>query len=62
MMWEDLWRALCLVVILEGILPFLYPRRWRNLAAQMAGISDSQLRITGLIMMLIGLFFLSLIH
>jgi len=53
-MWEILGKALCLVLILEGIIPFLYPTRWRNLVLQLAQISDRQLRTMGLIAMLSG--------
>ncbi|MFT7133099.1 MAG: hypothetical protein ACI81O_001811, partial [Cyclobacteriaceae bacterium] len=27
-MWHDLGVALCLVLVIEGIIPFLYPARW----------------------------------
>lgn len=53
-MWETLGKALCLVLVLEGMIPFLYPTRWRNLVMQLALISDRQLRIMGLISMTIG--------
>lgn len=54
MMWEDLGRALCLVLIIEGILPFLYPRRWRQAVATLAMVDDRQLRRMGLGAMLVG--------
>ena len=53
-MWEELGKAFCLMLVLEGIIPFLYPTRWRNLVVQLAIISDGQLRIMGLISMMIG--------
>ncbi|HEY7773696.1 MAG TPA: DUF2065 domain-containing protein [Marinagarivorans sp.] len=53
-MLDTLLQAICLVFILEGIVPFLYPGRWRGLVAQLATVSDKQLRITGLISMLLG--------
>jgi len=53
-MWEDLGRALCLMLVLEGIIPFLYPARWRNLVVRLAIVSDRQLRIMGLLSMLVG--------
>lgn len=53
-MWEELGRAFCLLLVLEGILPFLYPTRWRRLVASLATISDRQLRIMGLVSMLVG--------
>jgi uncharacterized protein YjeT (DUF2065 family) len=53
-MWETLGKALCLVLILEGMIPFLYPTRWRNLVMQLALISDRRLRTMGFVSMIIG--------
>lgn len=53
-MLDTFLQAACLVLILEGIVPFLNPSRWRKLVAQLAAISDKQLRIMGLASMLIG--------
>lgn len=61
-MWEDLGRAFCLMLVLEGIIPFLYPTRWRNLVASLAQVSDSQLRTMGLVSMLIGVGLLYLLN
>ena len=33
-MWEELGKAFCLMLVLEGIIPFLYPTRWRHLVAR----------------------------
>lgn len=55
---SDLLRELaigfCLMLILEGIIPFLYPQRWRNLVQQLSLISDRSLRFVGLLSMLLG--------
>lgn len=53
-MWEDLGRALCLMMVLEGIIPFLYPARWRRLVVSLAQVSNRQLRLMGLASMLAG--------
>lgn len=53
-MWEDLGRALCLMLVLEGIVPFLYPARWRQLVVSLAQVSNRQLRVMGLASMLAG--------
>lgn len=58
----DLLRALCLVLILEGIIPFLYPGRWRQMAAILAMTHERQLRLLGLTLMLTGLGFLYLLR
>jgi len=58
--WQQLWIAISLVLVIEGILPFLYPRRWRRLVAQLATIDDKTMRTIGLVSMLsgVGLLFL----
>ena len=53
-MWEEFGKALCLMLVLEGIIPFLYPARWRNLVVRLAIVSDRQLRMMGLVSMLVG--------
>lgn len=47
-------QALCLVLVIEGVVPFLNPGRWRTLVAKLAMVSDAQLRIMGLVSMLLG--------
>lgn len=60
-MWETLLAAVALMLVLEGIIPFLYPNKWRNLVATLAQVNDRQLRIIGLISMLLGVGLLYLI-
>jgi uncharacterized protein YjeT (DUF2065 family) len=60
--WYEIAIAFCLVMILEGILPFLYPHRWRGMVEQLANIDDRTLRIIGLLSMLAGVLGLYLIH
>jgi uncharacterized protein len=60
-MWLDLAKAFCLVLVIEGIMPFIAPTRWRNLAQLMAQIDDRTMRIMGFSSMALGavlLFFL----
>ena len=63
---NDLWQSLlvagCLMLIIEGILPFLYPQRWRQMVTAMAQINDRKMRALGLTSMLLGLIMLVLIH
>lgn len=46
--------AFCLMLVIEGILPFLYPRRWREMAQMLAQIDDRTMRLIGLASMLTG--------
>lgn len=61
-MWLDLAKAFCLVLVIEGIVPFLAPARWRNLAQLMAQIDDRTMRIMGLISMVVGALLLFLLR
>lgn len=61
-MWESLVKAVCLLLILEGIMPFLYPSKWRSLVDKLASIDDRQLRIMGLGSMLMGVALLYLLN
>jgi uncharacterized protein YjeT (DUF2065 family) len=53
-MWNDLAAALCLVLVIEGLVPFLAPGRWRKLAVAMADVDDRVVRTLGLLSMLAG--------
>jgi uncharacterized protein YjeT (DUF2065 family) len=54
--------AFCLMLIMEGMLPFLYPQKWRKLVVQLAQVSDRHMRFLGLASMLLGLFLLYLVR
>ena len=61
-MWQELLTAFCLMLILEGILPFLYPNRWKNVVLKLAETDSRTMRLMGLISMLIGLAALYLVR
>ena len=50
--------AFALMLVLEGLLPFLAPAVWRETFRRLVQLSDGQLRFVGLTSMLIGLFLL----
>ena len=50
--------AFALVLVLEGILPFLVPGLWREAFRRLIAMSDGQLRFIGLTSMLAGLLLL----
>ena len=62
MNWGDLLAALALVLVLEGLIPFLSPRGYRNMVQQMASMSEQMLRNTGLVLIITGLLFLYLVR
>ncbi len=61
-MWHDLLVALALVMIIEGILPFLNPNGMRNMMRMMSEMEERTLRMTGLVSMLVGVAALYLIN
>ena len=60
-MWRDIGIALCLVLVIEGIVPFGHPRRWRALAWSLAEIDDRTMRIAGFVSIVLGTLLLDLI-
>jgi uncharacterized protein YjeT (DUF2065 family) len=52
---DSLWAALALVLVLEGLLPFLAPGLWRESFRRLVLLSDGQLRFVGLVSIAIGL-------
>ncbi len=61
-MWHDLLAALALVMVIEGILPFLNPGAMRNIMRTMSDMDDRSLRISGLVSMAMGVVMLYLVH
>ena len=54
-MLETFLMAFALMLIIEGILPFISPRMWREAFIKMTELDDGQLRFIGLTSMIIGL-------
>jgi len=51
---DTLWLALALVLVIEGLFPFLSPGRWRRMFAQILQLNDGQLRFFGMCSILAG--------
>ena len=62
MNWGDFWAALALVLVLEGMVPFISPRGYRNMVQQMAAMPEQMLRNIGLALIVIGLAALYLVR
>jgi uncharacterized protein len=60
--WQVLPVALALVFIVEGMLPFISPNRWRGMLAVAARMDDRMIRYIGLGSMLCGVAILYLAH
>lgn len=52
--WSLLLIAVGLMLVLEGLLPFLSPERWRSVFERAAKLSDGQLRFLGLTSLVVG--------
>ena len=62
MNWADLWAALALVLIIEGLIPFASPKGYRNMVQQMAEMPEKMLRNVGLVLIVSGLVLLFLVR
>jgi uncharacterized protein YjeT (DUF2065 family) len=52
----DYWLiALGLMLVLEGIMPFLFPAEWRETLRKVTQFQDGQVRFLGLTLMMSGL-------
>jgi hypothetical protein len=52
---EALIGAMALMLIAEGLLPFLSPKQWRSVFERALQLSDGQIRFIGLMSLLAGL-------
>lgn len=58
LMADNLLVALALMLVIEGMLPFLLPAVWRETFRRLIEMSDGQLRFIGISSMLLGLILL----
>jgi hypothetical protein len=61
-MTDSLLTACALMLVLEGILPFLAPTIWREMFRQLTQMRDGQIRFIGLTSMLIGIVLLMVLQ
>jgi len=54
--------AFALMLIIEGVLPFLAPSLWRDTFRRITQMTDGQIRFFGLTSMLVGLLLLLLVR
>ena len=58
----DFLSALALVFVIEGMLPFISPSRWRSTMMRMSLQTDYTLRKAGFISMVFGVILLTIVH
>lgn len=61
-MWEQIGIAIALLLVIEGIIPFLSPDGWRKTLRAISEMPDEKVRLIGLISMIFGVILLYLIH
>ncbi len=54
MYWTEILTALALVFVLEGMLPFISPAKYRQMVAEITRLSDNNIRNIGLVVMIAG--------
>ncbi len=59
---ESLWVAFALLLVIEGLLPFVAPRFWRETFRRLTELTDGQLRFVGLVSIAVGALFLLLLR
>jgi uncharacterized protein len=58
----ELASALCLVLVIEGLILFAMPGAWKRMAEKLQQIDERSLRIVGAVMVVCGLITLKLVH
>jgi uncharacterized protein YjeT (DUF2065 family) len=58
MPWTEILTALALVCVIEGLLPFAAPGKYREMVAEISRLSDNSLRSVGLAIIIAGLLLL----
>jgi uncharacterized protein YjeT (DUF2065 family) len=53
-LFHSIWVASALMLVIEGIMPFINPAVFRRALLQMANMQDQQLRVIGLFSMIAG--------
>ena len=61
-MWHDLFLAFALVLILEGLLPGIYPAGWRRMIEEVSRMDDRTLRLAGIGSMIAGAVIFNLVR
>ena len=62
MNWGDLLAALALVLVIEGLMPFISPRSYKNTMQQMLSLPEKSIRMIGFASMLGGVIMLYLVR
>lgn len=62
LIWTDLLAAIALLLVIEGIVPFLNPQSLRKMLETVSQLDDRTLRIVGLVSMIFGVVLLTIVR
>ncbi len=62
MAWSELFAAIALVLVLEGIIPFMSPDALRKTYQRLTEMDDRTVRMSGLVSMIAGVVLLTLVR
>ncbi len=62
MEWGLLLKVLAMVLIIEGIMPFVTPIRWKKYLQRMIEANNRQVRIMGFVLLIVGSVLLFVAH
>lgn len=60
--WDDLWAAIALMLIIEGIMPFLNPSSFRQMLQLVSQMEERNIRVLGAFWMGLGIVVLYLVR
>jgi hypothetical protein len=60
--WSDLLAAIALLLVIEGMVPFLNPQSLRKMLETVSQLDDRTLRIVGLVSMVVGVILLTIVR
>lgn len=61
-MWNSLLLAFALMLVIEGVLPFLAPNVWRETFRRVLEFSDGQIRFVGLSSIVVGVLLMTVLR
>ncbi|WP_020162457.1 DUF2065 domain-containing protein [Cycloclasticus pugetii] len=62
MAWQELFAAMALVLVLEGVVPFISPDALRKTYQRLIEMDDKTIRMSGLLSMIAGVILLTLVR
>ncbi len=58
---NDLWAAIAIAMIFEGMMPFLSPKGWKQAVLKIMTLPEDKIRAFGLVVMILGALLLTLV-